>query len=315
MAVHKCLVTGGSGLLGRAVMKEFQDNLSWDVLGIALHRIKNGVERVDLTDAPAVQKIIREYKPDVVIHAAAERRPDVVESNVEGAKKLNVEATKTLAEEASAIGAWLVFISTDYVFDGTDPPYKEDDSPNPLNTYGQLKLEGEEVVRQSLPDNHCILRLPVLYGPLEYVEESAITIMVKALLNSDHRCKFSDYEKRYPTCTSDCAVVLRELAERKLSDSSFSGTFHWSGDERLTRFLMVEYMAEVFHLPMYHVEPNPVQVLGTPRPYNAALDCSKLQSLGIGLQKTSFRDGIKICLEPFVKEIIADSDKLPDKND
>jgi S-adenosylmethionine synthetase len=94
-------------------------------------------------DSEAVHHIIHDFQSHVVVHCAAERRPDVVESQPDAASQLNVAASGNLATEAAAVGAFLIYISSDYVFDGTNPPYTEEDTPNPLNLYGKTKLEGE----------------------------------------------------------------------------------------------------------------------------------------------------------------------------
>ena len=93
-------------------------------------------------------------------------------------RRLNVTATRALAEAMNEHGGRVLYISTDYVFDGAAPPYKWDDKPNPVNAYGQLKLEGEECVLKACEEN-VVLRVPVLYGPVEYLGESAVTTLLQ----------------------------------------------------------------------------------------------------------------------------------------
>lgn len=172
--VKKVLITGASGLLGRAILKEFSNFDGWEALGLAFSRAQGGLRKVDLKNKDEVNYVIQEFQPNVVIHAAAERRPDIVEKNEEESTKLNVTATRIIAEASAKSNAFFLYISTDYVFDGCSPPYKPNDKPNPLNKYGQSKLDGENVTLEFLP-NCGVLRVPILYGPVEYLHESAVT--------------------------------------------------------------------------------------------------------------------------------------------
>lgn len=173
--VRKVLITGASGLLGRAVKKEFERDAAWKVLGLAYSRAGGDLRKIDLSDFEAVRDVVNEFRPDVIVHAAAERRPDVVDNNIDLATKLNVDVSQNLALVAKASNSFLLYISTDYVFDGNDPPYKPEDQPNPLNTYGHLKWAGEKAVLNAYPQRSGILRLPILYGEVEHLEESAVT--------------------------------------------------------------------------------------------------------------------------------------------
>ena len=171
----RVLITGASGLLGRAIVKEFtQSENGWEVLGLAYSRAKGALRKVDLKSKDEVDSVVGEFKPSIVIHSAAERRPDVVEKKEEETKMLNVNATRTIAEASAKANAFFLYISTDYVFDGTNPPYKPTDKPNPLNKYGQSKLDGENVTLEFLPRSG-VLRVPILYGPVEHIHESAVT--------------------------------------------------------------------------------------------------------------------------------------------
>ena len=171
----RVLITGASGLLGRAIVKEFtQSENGWEVLGLAYSRAKGALRKVDLKSKDEVDSVVEEFKPSIVIHSAAERRPDVVEKKEEETKMLNVDATRTIAEASAKANAFFLYISTDYVFDGTNPPYKPTDKPNPLNKYGQSKLDGENVTLEFLPRSG-VLRVPILYGPVEHIHESAVT--------------------------------------------------------------------------------------------------------------------------------------------
>lgn len=178
---RRVLITGASGLLGRAILKQFADSGKWEVLGLAHSRATGALKKVNLLDFNETKRVVKEFKPHVLIHSAAERRPDVVENDEETSTKMNVGVTETLASTISELNSdleipehFMLYVSTDYVFDGRSPPYKPLDEPNPLNKYGKSKLAGEKVMQKNHPDGG-ILRVPILYGNVEYLKESAVT--------------------------------------------------------------------------------------------------------------------------------------------
>ncbi|XP_042309360.1 methionine adenosyltransferase 2 subunit beta isoform X2 [Sceloporus undulatus] len=250
---RRVLVTGATGLLGRAVHKEFKAN-NWNTVGCGYSRARPMFEQVNLLDAAAVHKLIQDFQPHVIIHCAAERRPDVVDSQPDLASQLNVVASGNIAKEAAQVGAFLVYISTDYVFDGTDPPYKENDVPNPLNLYGQTKLDGEKAVLRNSKDA-AVLRIPILYGEVERLDESAVTVMFDKVQFNNKSANMDHWQQRFPTYVKDVASICRQLAEKRMLDPSIKGTFHWSGNEQMTKFEMARAMADAFNLPSSHLRP------------------------------------------------------------
>lgn len=294
----KVLITGASGLLGRAIKTEFEKVSDWNILGLGFTRLDGGLRKVDLQNDEEVIQVIDEFKPDVLIHSAAERRPDFVANHEKEAEQLNVKATETLAKHVNKYGGFMLYISTDYVFDGTSPPYKVSDATNPLNKYGMTKLQGE---RETLL--HCkysgVLRVPILYGPLKYIDESAVTSLLSILRDTSKPATISNYEQRYPTSTVDIAVVCREIIEYRQNHPSFCGIWQWRSDDKLTKYGMVKAMSEVFNLPMSHVTPNNSPTSGAARPYDCEFDCSELEAIGVS-QRTPFREAISMCLKPFL---------------
>ncbi|XP_076467753.1 methionine adenosyltransferase 2 subunit beta-like [Babylonia areolata] len=295
--MKKVLITGASGLLGRAVMQEFESDASWTVLGLAFSRAGSKLRKVDITDPQAVKSLILEFKPALVIHSAAERRPDVVEKQGEATQKLNVTATQSLCQETAAVGGSVIYISTDYVFDGKNPPYKESASPSPLNAYGKSKYEGEKVTLAEGKTN-CVLRVPILYGDVERVDESAVTVLFSKVKNVDETCIMSDYERRYPTHCKDIASVLKQLADKKIQGADIAGVYHWSGDEMMTKYDMAVAMAKAFSLSPDHIQADKTPSGGATRPYDAHLDLSRVEELGI-CSRSKFSEEIKPVLEKF----------------
>uniref|UniRef100_A0A2K5JH67 Methionine adenosyltransferase 2 subunit beta n=1 Tax=Colobus angolensis palliatus TaxID=336983 RepID=A0A2K5JH67_COLAP len=277
----RVLVTGATGLLGRA-----QNN--WHAVGCGFRRARPKFEQVNLLDSNAVHHIIDDFQPHVIVHCAAERRPDVVENQPDAASQLNVDASGNLAKEAAAVGAFLIYISSDY-----------EDIPAPLNLYGKTKLDGEKAVLENTL-GAAVLRIPILYGEVEKLEECAVTVVFHKVQFSNKSANMDHWQQRFLTHVKEVATVCRQLAEKTMLDPSIKGTFHWSGNEQMIKYEMACAIADVFNLPSSHLRPiTDSPVLGAQHPRNAQLDCSKLQTLGIG-QRTPFRTGIKESLWPFL---------------
>lgn len=301
------IITGASGLLGRAIMKQFLNSEKWEVLGLAHSRAAGALKKVDLLDFDESKRVVSEFKPHVLIHAAAERRPDVVENDEETCTKMNVGVTKALVEAINELNSdretpehFMLYISTDYVFDGTNPPYKPQDQANPLNKYGKSKLEGEQVMHYR---DGGILRVPILYGDVEYLKESAVTVLFDAVKQEEKPAIIDDYQIRYPTLVDDVAAVCKFIAEKHITDRTMTGIWHWSSTEAMSKYSMACHMAEIFDLPHSHLTANPNPPTGTPRPHNTALECSRLETMmqdGGASMRTPFKQAIKRCLQPFV---------------
>lgn len=289
-------MTGASGLLGRAVLNVFQD---CEVLGIAFQRANPSkkVIKLDLRDSEEVRKTIKEFHPEVIIHCAAERRPDNCENNQEATKNLNVEVTENLAKIAKEIDSWILYISTDYVFDGTSPPYAPNAECSPLSFYGKTKREGELAVwRQH--NNAGVLRVPILYGPVESLEESAVTILAKAIIEQKP-VSIDDWQVRYPTHVDDVARACRQLSDRKMKHCGLTGTWHFSSEDRTTKYQIIQTIGRLFSLSTEHIKADPNAPAGAPRPRDCHLDTNASRLMGL-VTLTRFEVGIKNALEPWI---------------
>lgn len=282
LSAPSILVTGASGLLGRAILAAFRSDAVWRVCGTGFSRVRQGLITLDLCDPAAVDACLESLRPRVVIHSAAERRPDVSEGNPEATRRLNVAATARLARWCAAHGAWLLYLSTDYVFDGTRPPYGIDAPTGPLNAYGRSKLDGELAIRSEIADA-AVLRVPILYGPCETLAESSVTSIVPALLRATTAAPvcLDNWATRYPTHTADVASVIRQMTLHRLAGHPLDGVFHASGNEPHTKYTLGLLMARILGVSPEVVRPDDTPTSGAPRPHDAHLDTSRLDALGI----------------------------------
>ncbi|PIG81043.1 NAD dependent epimerase/dehydratase family protein [Aspergillus arachidicola] len=275
------LVTGATGLLGRQVFNTFKHSGCF-VVGQGYSRANPPtILKADLENKDDIQRILDEAKPQIIIHCAANRSPDMCEQDPEKARRVNVEATRTLAEEASSRGAFLIYISTDYVFPGKEgeAPYEADAETNPPNLYGQLKRDGEVAVLEATKETGLglVLRVPVLYVS---APESSV--------------KMDDWAQRYPTNTEDVARVCRDIVIKYIKERTRlpqqPHILQFSSEDRMTKYEICEKFAEVLGLPLDRMirnkqgnEPGGVQ-----RPYDTHLSTKGLKDLGIDVRTTDF---------------------------
>ncbi|QFU21191.1 SDR family oxidoreductase [Shewanella eurypsychrophilus] len=285
----KIMITGATGLLGRAVKSQLEKVTEHQVIATGFSRAQAGIYKLDLTHADEIAQFIAQHKPDVIVHCAAERRPDVSEQNPSAALALNVSATKALAETAKKHGAWVIYISTDYVFDGTEPSYSESDMPNPVNFYGESKWKGEQALLKA-SNEFAVLRLPILYGRVEQVSESAILVLLNQLMDKQTQ-EVDHWAVRSPTSTQDIAQAIEKMIELKLNHIDLSGIYHFSGTETMSKYQMLLSLGEILGHSTQHLKSVSEPTDSAKRPKDCTLICDRLAKLGIQ-SKVLFREGM-----------------------
>ncbi|MGH8996293.1 MAG: dTDP-4-dehydrorhamnose reductase, partial [Acidimicrobiales bacterium] len=203
----RVLVTGAGGQLGQDVVETLRMEGGHEVVALD-HR------SLPVEDAAAVDRALDEHRPDVVIHAAAMTNVDRCEDEPEAARAVNVVGTANVAGSAERVGAHLVCVSTDYVFDGrATRPYQESDEPNPVSAYGRTKLEGE----RACPPDATIVRTSWLAG----AGGPNFVSTVLGLVDGSGALRFVDDQRGSPTFTSDLAPAIVALARDRRP-----GVFH-----------------------------------------------------------------------------------------
>lgn len=253
----RILVTGSTGQLGTEVMELLTRRHQHIVLGVSRSTL-------DLTDRDAVLGLLTGWRPDVVIHAAAFTAVDECESRAELAYASNCIATRFVADGARRVGAHVVYLSTDYVFDGTKPtPYNEWDSPRPMSIYGATKLGGE----LEMDPGWSIARTSWVCGRTG-------KNMVKTLLRlaeQEESVRFVDDQRGHPTFAPDLAAMTVKLATERVP-----GLFHTTNQGAVSWY---EFARAVFRAAGH--DPSRVEPISTaeldpprpaPRPPNSVLD-------------------------------------------
>lgn len=234
------LITGASGFLGWHLCQAAQQH--WQVHG-TYHRqlvsIPNTtLHPVDLTDVAAVKTLLQTLRPAAVIHAAALSQPNQCQENPELSHQINVLASWNLAALCAELGIRCLFTSSEQVFDGKNPPYRETDSINPLNLYGEQKALAEQGMRDRHPDV-ILCRMPLMYGAAP--APSFIQPFIQRLRSGQVLQLFTD-EIRTPVSGGSAATGLLLMLDRA------SGLVHLGGRERLSRYEMGQLLVEVLQI-------------------------------------------------------------------
>lgn len=278
----KLLITGASGLVGAEIVsrleclnenKQISDLRISQIIKVSLSPRKDFIS-ADLTSKKGLATI-QNIDFDVLIHSAAWRDPDRCLRNKEEATKINYEATKILAEICAQKNAFMLYVSTDYVFDGKNPPYSEDSLPCPINHYGYTKMLGEKAVTETLA-NFAILRIPLQYGCAAGIEHCPMFITSLKALASKKEWPMEDSIVRYPTYSGDTAEAILFILAKKLN-----GIFHFSGQDKTTRYKLTLDIAEILGAPAHHLKRLDAPPPGEEeRPHDSHLSMNKILNSG-----------------------------------
>jgi dTDP-4-dehydrorhamnose reductase len=243
----KILVTGANGLLGQKLVALLQQDDAIQLIATAQRTPVMPIMRgtftiMDIADRHNVLQVIDETRPDVIIHTAAMTNVDQCETEREACWKTNVLAVEYLTEAANAYDAHLIHLSTDFIFDGTEGPLEESAAPDPVNFYGESKLQAERYI-QTHATSWCILRTVLVYGITPDMSRSNIILWVKKSLEEGKTIQVVDDQYRTPTLAEDLAMGCYLAAKKKAS-----GIYHVSGKDFLTPYAMAIHTAEYFGL-------------------------------------------------------------------
>lgn len=270
LVLMKVLVTGGSGLLGSAVAHHFKDY--HDVTSTyTTHKVEiKGCNAVfmDITDSSSVSSMIRKIKPDVVVHTAALVGVGICEKDPELAEKVNVQGTKNVVEECKKSNSKLVYISTDYIFNGKKGNYTEEDEPSPINVYGKTKYEGELLINAQ---KDAIIRTSIYGWNIVKEKRSFSTWIIDDLRNKKQINIFMD--------NMNSMMLVNNLAEalKEFIDKDMSGIMNLASADKLSKYDFAIKLAEIFKLDKSLINPirNDQAPGSDKRPLDVSLSISK----------------------------------------
>lgn len=254
----------GSAIAVEAATRKFDTCLTYND-----HKIRVGgchSLKMDIANSDEVGKILETTRPDITIHAAALTDTDHCELNEEEAYKVNVCGTENVAKAAAGASSRLIYISTNFVFDGERGFYSEEDEPRPINVYGRTKLMGEQKASQSCHD-FCVVRITP-FG-WDVVSKLNFVCWVLSRLKANQVVEAYGDVYNSPMLANQCASVLLDIAL-----DSRERFYHLAGVERLSRFEFARQVASVFGHPAELVKPIAYSEQGSTRVANLPKDTS-----------------------------------------
>ncbi len=300
----KILITGSNGLLGQKIVYACLDKYKVNVELIATARGENrllqkqGYEYapLDITSKKEVLEVIEKFKPDVVIHTAAMTNVDACETDKVGCKANNVDAVSYIVEACNSVGAHLVHVSTDFIFDGESGPYDEEAQPNPVSYYGWSKAEAEKIVQQN-SNSWAILRTILVFGVVDNASRSNVVLWAKSALEKGSPIKVVDDQFRMPTLAEDLAEGCLLAATQKAS-----GIFNISGKDYMNIYELVHRVARFFNLDTSIVQRSDSSTLNQPakRPPRTGFVLDKSRSV-LGYEPHSFEEGLAVVEKQLLK--------------
>ncbi|MEM7163717.1 MAG: SDR family oxidoreductase, partial [Bacteroidota bacterium] len=244
----KILITGSNGLLGQKLVHLLRKEESIDL--VATSQGENRIseqrgyiyESLDISNFEEVNTLLLKHKPDTVINTAAMTQVDLCEDLPEKCRLLNVAAVGYLTATCKEINAHFIQLSTDFVFDGKEGPYREEDTPNPLSYYAVSKYDSEKLVQNAGLNKWSIVRTIIIYGVAEKMSRSNIVLWAMDALQKQEALKIVDDQFRAPTLAEDLADGCIEIAKK-----GANGIFHLSGPESMSILECVHRIALNFN--------------------------------------------------------------------
>ena len=290
----RILITGSNGLLGQKIVAQFEAE-GKDYLATSLGPNRNPdcpedkYRPLDITSFNEVNDMMKVEGIHAVINTAAMTNVDACEDDEIKCRKINVKGVENLYQACEQYNAFLVHVSTDFVFDGENGPYKEDDQRNPLSIYATSKRDSEDILLNGKYDNWAILRTIIVFGQGNNLSRSNIVLWAKDALKEGKELTIVNDQFRAPTWAPDLAWACIKAAELKAK-----GVFHISGPETFSIYEMVSRIANFHGLDKSVVSPISTSTLNqkAKRPPKTGFDISKARKI-LGYDPLTFEESLK----------------------
>ncbi|MBI1805236.1 MAG: dTDP-4-dehydrorhamnose reductase [Ignavibacteriae bacterium] len=292
--MKRILITGSNGLLGQKIVELLSRSTNYNLL--LTSKQEQSVfddetlpyRQLDVSDKHEVRKVIDEIEPDIIVNTAAMTNVDKCETERDAAWHANVMSVENLAYSAKLVGAHIIHISTDYVFDGKNGPYDELVRPNPLSYYGRTKLASENVLRTSgIP--HTIVRTMVLYG-IGFGVKMNFALWLLRELSEGRTARVVDDQIGNPTLADDLAYALIKIMEL-----GRTGLYHISGPDLASRYAFARALADVFEFDQRMITPIKTGSLKQPasRPLKSGFITLKAET-DLGMKMSGMKQGLTV---------------------
>ncbi|MBH8573220.1 NAD(P)-dependent oxidoreductase [Nostocaceae cyanobacterium CENA369] len=285
--MKKLLITGASGFLGWHLCQLAKQE--WEVYGTyCSHTLKipdTKLMKVNLTNFQELKRIFSYINPEAVIHTAAQSQPNFCQTHPQESYEINVRASKNIAGLCADYSIPCAFTSTDLVFDGLNPPYKETDPVSPVNIYGEQKFIAEVGMLERHPLT-AVCRMPLMFGMATPTAKSFMQPFIQTLKEGKELSLFID-EFRTPVSGITAAKGLLLALE------TVNGHIHLGGKERISRYDFGKLLVDIFQLPATGLKACKQQdvKMAAPRPADVSLDSSK--AFELGYQPLSLREELQ----------------------
>lgn len=294
----RILFTGGSGLLGEYFLKDIRKGFF--VLATYLNHkptidrpVNYKFTKLNITDKSAVSRLMAKFQPEIVIHAAAIGDVDFCEQNKKLTRKVNVDGTRYVAASCLKNPAKIIFISSNAVYDGKNPPYSEKDERNPLHYYGISKLQAENEIKNTVP-SYVIVRLMTMYGWNAWGTRLNPVIWLIEKLSSGCQLNMATDVYNNHLYARQAAHAIWRMIENNIDCEEYN----IAGQDPLNRYEQALMVAEVFGLDRSLISPVTSNFFKTliPRPMNTTFDICKMKKK-LGIQPIGMLEGLRAMIE------------------
>jgi dTDP-4-dehydrorhamnose reductase len=292
----RIFITGGTGLLGKALIESRSDNDEICSTYMGNYPIENylGVKylQLDIRDVEGHIRIFRDFEPETVIHTASIGSPDYAEKHRKETKDINVIGTQRILSICERLGTKFIYISSNGIYDGERAPYEEESKAEPINFYGEVKLEAETITQQA-KTKKAIVRPMLMYGWNHHFERSNIATQTISKLQKGEVIHAYNDVYANPLFSYSCAMAIWEIIKKEKYD-----VFNIAGAERVSIYQLLRKVAEIFDLDGNLIKPVQQGFFNelVKRPRDTSFKTEKMEK-ELDIKPLSLEEGLRLMKE------------------